>query len=164
MYNKGMKRILFRSLAVFFLLLLATVILIDVFKMDFGTVNFWDKHGFFFLLLIAIFPRLTLLFSSVAFGGFLWWLGFFFCPRILVASLATIAYFHTNPVLVILSWLVALGGETFEKWRIGRRDYKFQFQFRPGGIRLSDLDNLDQPTKSNSDHGDIIEAEFTKKP
>lgn len=152
-----------RGLVIFFVLLVATTILIDILKMDFGAVNFWDKHGVFFLFFIAIFPRLTLLFSSVAFGGFLWWLGFFICPRILVASLATVAYFHTNPILVIISWLIALSGEVFEKWGIGRSRFKVR-TFRSGGP--SPFSYQDEPLKPHStiDHGDIIEAEFTKKP
>ncbi len=151
-----------RGFAVFFVLLVATTLLMDIMKMDFGTVNFWDKHGLFFLICIGIFPRLTLLFSSVAFGGVLWWLGFFFCPRILVASLATVAYFHTNPVLVTLSWLIALGGEVFEKWGIGRSRFRMRTyhsgHFGPGFPRP---DQAQEQTTLN--HGDVIEAEFTKK-
>ena len=83
--------------------------------------NFWDHHGVFFLIFITLFPRLTLLFSSVAFGGLFWWIGFFFVPRILVAVLATMSYLQTNPVLVIISWLVALSGESTEKYALRRR-------------------------------------------
>jgi len=61
------------------------------------------------------FPRLTLLFSSVAFGGLFWWLGFIFAPRLLVAILATTAYWQTNTVLVVLTWIWAVGGESAEK-------------------------------------------------
>lgn len=78
-------------------------------------VDFWDVHGIFFLVFMFFFPRLTLLFSSVAFGGILWWLGWFIAPRLLVAILATIAYWHINPILVIITWFWAFGGESFEK-------------------------------------------------
>lgn len=78
-------------------------------------MNFWDAHGFLFVIGMFFFPRLTLLFSSVATGGILWWLGFLFAPRLLVAILASVAYWTTNPLLVILTWLWALAGETFEK-------------------------------------------------
>ena len=78
-------------------------------------VDFWDVHGFIFILFMLFFPRLTLLFSSVAFGGFWWWLGWFLAPRLLVAILATTAYWDTNPILVILAWLVAFSGESSEK-------------------------------------------------
>ncbi len=81
----------------------------------FGIENYWDNHGVWFLIFITMFPRLTLLFSSVPFGGFFWWLGFFFAPRILVAILATVSYWEQNPVLVVISWLMAIGGESGEK-------------------------------------------------
>ena len=84
-------------------------------------MNFWDVHGIWFIIFMFFFPRLTLLFSSVAFGGVLWWLGFIFAPRLLVAILATTAYWHTNTVLVVLTWFWALGGETTEKVAISRR-------------------------------------------
>lgn len=78
-------------------------------------MNFWDVHGIGFIICLFFFPRLTLLFSSVAAGGFLWWLGFIFAPRLLVAILATTAYWQTNTILVILTWLWAIGGESAEK-------------------------------------------------
>lgn len=158
-----MKTIIFKGIAIFFLLLVATSVMMDISKTDFGTVDFFAKHGVFFLIFITIFPRLTLLFSSVAFGGFFWWLGFFFCPRILVASLATVAYFHTNPLLVTISWIVALGGETLEKVGIGGKRNKFIF-------RTYNMNNMGQRpyqeeprphTAINKD--DAIEAEFTKE-
>lgn len=107
--------------AIFFLVLAAmSWVLMTQFNVPFGTVSFFENHGFFFLIFITLFPRLTLLFSSVASGGILWWLSWLFFPRILVAALATFAYFQTNPILVTISWLVALGGESFEKRTIGR--------------------------------------------
>ncbi len=78
-------------------------------------MSFWDVHGVFFLVAMFFFPRLTLLFSSVASGGLLWWLGFIFTPRLLVAILATSGYWSTNPFLVILTWFWAVGGESCEK-------------------------------------------------
>lgn len=92
----------------------------NFFNLEFGTEDFFKNHGYFFLIFIALFPRLTLLFSSVVSGGFLWWLSFIFYPRILVASLATIAYFKTNPELVVISWLIAIPAEAAEKWAIGQ--------------------------------------------
>lgn len=160
-YDTLMKNMLLRGFAVFFVLLVATNLMMDLFKMDFGTVNYWDKHGVFFLFFIAIFPRLTLLFSSVAFGGFLWWLGFFFCPRILVASLATVTYFHTNPVLVTLSWLIALGGEVFEKWGLGRGRFRVH-TYRGADFSRGPESEIQRPHSTLS-NDDVIEAEFTKK-
>lgn len=78
-------------------------------------ISFWEVHGLFFIFFMFFFPRLTLLFSSVATGGILWWLGWLFAPRLLVAILATINYAQTNPIVVILTWCWALSGETAEK-------------------------------------------------
>ncbi len=102
---------------------LATVAM-NLFHLDFGIYNYWNKHGVFFLIFITLFPRLTLLLSSVPFGGLFWWLGWLFTPRLLVAILATIAYWNTNEVLVVLSWLVAWGGESSEKFVVHRRTRK----------------------------------------
>jgi hypothetical protein len=81
----------------------------------FGYENFWNHHGLFFLIFITLFPRLTLLLSSVPTGGFLWFLGWLFAPRFLVAILATVNYWNSNKLLVIISWLVCFGGESTEK-------------------------------------------------
>lgn len=83
--------------------------------------NYWDYHGILFLIFITIFPRLTLIISSVPFGGLLWWLGFFIAPRLLVACLATLHYGQQNPLLVTAAWIVALSGETGEKSVIKRQ-------------------------------------------
>lgn len=83
-------------------------------------INFWHVHGVLFIFFMFFFPRLTLLFSSVPFGGLFWWLGFIFAPRLLVAILATIHYVQTNPILVLLTWCWALSGETVEKKGVRR--------------------------------------------
>ena len=44
-----MKNMVLRGVAVFFVLLVATALMVDVLKMDFGTINFWDRHTIFFL-------------------------------------------------------------------------------------------------------------------
>lgn len=77
-------------------------------------LDFWDVHGIWFLVCVAIFPRLTLLFSSVVSGGVLWWLGWIFTPHLLVAFLA-LPYWDTNPVLVIIAWVLAFFGTVEEK-------------------------------------------------
>ena len=90
-------------------------------------MNFWDVHGILFIVFMFFFPRLTLLFSSVMFGGILWWLGWLFAPRLLVAILATTAYWHTNTVLVVFTWIWTVGLESGEKTvihRTGRNVYK----------------------------------------
>lgn len=158
-----MKTTVFKGIAIFFILLVGTSILMDSMNTTFGTVDYWQKHGVFFLIFITLFPRLTLLFSSVATGGFLWWLGFIFCPRILVASLATVAYFHTNPILVVISWIVALGGETMEKAGIGGKRGRFVFKTYHSGQYQQP--RYQEPPREQVviDKNDVIEAEFTKK-
>lgn len=111
-----MSEMMKRYLTIFVFVTLAAMIAHQTFQLPFGEVDFYENHGFFFLIAIALFPRLTLLFSSVASGGLLWWLGLVFCPRFLVACLATVTYLRTNPVLVTISWAMALSGESLEKW------------------------------------------------
>lgn len=157
-----MRTLILKGFAVFFILLVATSVMMDTMNTQFGSVSFFEKHGVFFLIFITIFPRLTLLFSSVATGGFLWWLGFIFCPRILVASLATVSYFHTNPILVVISWLVAIGGETMEKAGLsGRKRFVFRtYNMNTGGFPHENYGPQSKPIQNS---GDVIEAEFTKK-
>lgn len=95
-------------------------LLTGVFGTEFGEANYWDFHGVFFLICIALFPRLTLLLSGVPWGGVFWWLGWVFVPRFLVAVAATLAYWKSNPVLVIFAWLFAFGGESSEKYYVVR--------------------------------------------
>lgn len=77
-------------------------------------MNFWQVHGEWFVVAMIFFPRLTFLFSSVASGGVLWWLGWLFSPRLLAAILVT-DFWATNPVLVGVTWLWAVLGEYKEK-------------------------------------------------
>ncbi len=110
-----------RFLIIFVALLLLTGIGVSLFGSDWGQGDYWDHHGIFLLAALTFFPRLALLISSIPFGGFFYWLGFFFCPHLLVAVLATINYAASNPVLVTFAWLVALGGESTEKYYIQRK-------------------------------------------
>lgn len=160
-----MSKMLLRGLAIFAVLFTITTIFGDLGKIQFGTVNYWQKHGVFLLIFLAIFPRLTLIFSSIPFGGFFWWLGFLFVPRILVATLATVAYFKTNPVLVTMSWLIALGGEFFEKYGLGRSRSRFHFQTFNMGRRPTQTYTYEETrtTQAPLNHGDVIEVEYTKK-
>lgn len=124
------------KIAIIFLALTgATTLLLQYTNISFGTVDYFTKHGWTFLIFVTLFPRLTLLvsgliFSSIEFGGILWWLGFFITPRILVACLATLSYWKTNPVLVIFSWLIALSGESGEKIMINRQIFRNRKSFR----------------------------------
>lgn len=157
-----MKTILLKAVAIFFILLVATSVMMDTMQTDFGRIDFFQKHGIFFLIFITLFPRITLLLSSVATGGFFWWLGFIFCPRILVASLATVSYFHTNPILVIISWIVALGGETAEKAGLGGGRKRFVFKTYKSGPNPFYEEETARP-HTTIEKNDAIEAEFTKK-
>jgi hypothetical protein len=117
---------IFKILVIFLAITGATTLLFNFTDIQLGNNDFFTNHSWFFLFAIAMFPRLTLLvsgliFNSIEFGGLIWWLGFFFTPRILVAALATIAYWNHNQILVIISWLIALGGESSEKIFIKRK-------------------------------------------
>ncbi len=114
-------RLLARFLVVFALVGLASLVAIQTFGIDFGSSSYWDAHGLLLLVGLALLPRLTLLLSSIATGGLLWWAGWLVAPRVLIASLATISYFESNPLLVVVAWLIALGGESSEKCWMGRR-------------------------------------------
>lgn len=71
--------------------------------------GFWEVHGVWFLLGLTFFPRITTLFFVLTPFGWLAWLGWIFTPSLLVAVLATSHYWHTNPVLCVLAWLVFAG-------------------------------------------------------
>lgn len=119
---------LFKIFILFLALTIISAIMMNTYNIEYGIIDFWTRHGLFFLFFMALFPRLTLLFSSVPFGGLLWWLGLIFAPRLLVAILATVTYWTTNPILVIISWLFVLGGESSEKTviykKVSRNKYR----------------------------------------
>jgi hypothetical protein len=132
-----------RFLLVFLSITGACAILMPLVDMPFGTVNFWQVHGPLFLVFIAIFPRLTLLLSSVPIGGLLWWISWLFAPRLLSAVLATVAYWNTNKILVTISWLFVLGGESLEKlWfgRVTQRRWMRRVIHHPNGRRTEVID------------------------
>jgi hypothetical protein len=145
---------------VFLAALAVSSVMFGNFEIQHGTTDFFQKHGVFFLVFITLFPRLTLLFSSVPFGGILWWLGFLFMPRLLVAVLATVTYGQTNPLLVGIAWFVAISGEIMEKKKIsGSRNFVFR-TYRGG------FPQEPRPEQSHGpviDQNGVIEAEFTKK-
>ena len=76
-------------------------------------MDFFDNHSTLVLVGLALFPRLTLIFASFATGGVLWWLGWLFTPHLLVAILS-LPYWDTDPVLVVMAWILALGGTSGE--------------------------------------------------
>ena len=77
--------------------------------------GFFENHSIWQLIAWMVFPRLMFWFFSVITGGFFFWLGVFFVPRIMVAFWATSYYWHTNPILCIVAWIIALTGESAEK-------------------------------------------------
>lgn len=56
-----------------------------------------------------------MLFCTTVGGGFLYWVGWLLAPRLTVAIIATYYFGHENIVLVVLTWLWALSGESTEK-------------------------------------------------
>lgn len=80
-------------------------------------MDFWQIHGIWFILFLALFPRFTMLVTGVfsAFFGFWFFLGWLILPRLTVAILASIYYFDTNPVLCIMAWFWAVSLEYVEK-------------------------------------------------
>lgn len=72
--------------------------------------SFFDNHGILFLFGVTIFPRITTLFFMTTPFGLLAWLGWIFTPHLLVAVYATMKYWQTNPVLVVIAWIVACSG------------------------------------------------------
>lgn len=151
---------LLRSILFFFVLLIASSVMITVLHVPFGTENFFENHSLLFLIFISFFPRLTLLFSSVVSGGLFWWLGWLFFPRILVATLATFAYFQTNPILVTISWLIALSGESFEKQQLSRKRVVVK-TFR-GVNRSSSKQSAHQNSEDNTSTTDAIDVTYKK--
>lgn len=119
---------MFRFMMIFIILSVLMTLGISFFGLELSKTNYWDIHGFFLLVFLTFFPRLTLLFSSIPFGGFFWWLGFIFAPHYLVAILATVNYWHQNPILVAISWFVALGGETSEKYYLKHRIKVYRYR------------------------------------
>lgn len=143
--------------------LAATAMMFGAIKIEYGSVDFFQKHSYAFLVLITFFPRLTLLFSSVVSGGILWWLGFIFYPRLLIAFLATVAYLQTNPVLVYISWVVAISGELLEKKGLSANKRFIIKRYSPADFAHGPQ-NLHRDIPSATERGgDVIEAEFTKK-
>lgn len=87
--------------------------------------NFFDNHTTIQLLGWLFFPRLMFIFFSAMTGGFLFWVGVIFVPRIMVAFWATTYYWDTNPILCLISWIVAFSGESSEKSIVVKKRSKY---------------------------------------
>lgn|GEM_PF-3269684 len=79
-----------------------------------------SNHGIWFLIGLALFPRITLLLFAATPFGWLAWLGWLFGPHLLVAILS-IPYWHTHPFLVIAAWVMALVGTSGEAQAVRNR-------------------------------------------
>jgi uncharacterized membrane protein YhaH (DUF805 family) len=128
---------LYRLLLIFIAISVAVFVATRFFKLELGNENYWGHHGIFLLFFLALFPRLTLLLSSLSTGGLIWWLSWLFAPRVLVAVLATLSYWQQNPILVIMAWLIAIGGESSEKYFVVRRSVRVA---RPYGFSHKQAD------------------------
>ena len=80
-------------------------------------MSFWDVHGLIYLIGLAVLPRITLFLSGTVWGFALlptpWpvlaWIGFFVSPSLVIAMLATMRYWDTNPILCVIAWLIFAG-------------------------------------------------------
>lgn len=95
-------------------------------------MSYWTVHGYFlgfvFIAFLAALPRAAMFFAlAVPVGFATWltepfgvvgqshvpvifivgWIAWFLLPRFLIALLATVLYFHTNPILCIGAWIIA---------------------------------------------------------
>lgn len=77
-------------------------------------------HGIFFLVGLALFPRITLLFFAATPFGWLAWIGWLFAPHLLVAILS-LPYWDDHPLLVVIAWFMALVGTGGEGETVRRR-------------------------------------------
>lgn len=168
---------LYKILIIFLAITATTWLLYNFTEFQFGNTDYFDNHGWIFLICLTFFPRVALFFAAItqniAIGGLLWWLGYFFAPRFLVAIIATASYWHTNQILVIIAWLVALGGESSEKIMIYNKASKAPKRYSSGfdgktfeaSFGSNDQENVYRETQSqyNKSKNDAIEVEYKVK-
>ena len=83
-------------------------------------MGYWDNHGLIFLIGLAVLPRITMFLGGTVWGFALlpppWpvlaWIGFFISPSLVIAMLATMHYWDTNPILCVIAWLLFTGKVT----------------------------------------------------
>ena len=90
-------------------------------------MNYFEHHGVVVLFGLAVFPRITLIAASFVTGGVFWWLGFVFTPHLLVALLS-LKYWHSNPFLVIIAFLMSIGGTGGEISQCGVKSNRGEYQ------------------------------------
>ncbi len=78
-------------------------------------MNYWEHHGILFLVGLTLFPRITVILFSGVTGGPIFWVFFLILPRLCIPILAAAHYWDTNPILVILAFIICLSGEGGEK-------------------------------------------------
>lgn len=163
---------IYKILIIILSITLISTVLYNYTEFQFGNINYFDKHGWFFLFFLTFFPRVALfvaaLFGNIAIGGPLWFLGYFFAPRVLVAILATASYWHTNQILVIISWLVAIGGESSEKIiisnRVSGKPKKFNHGFEGTTFEADySVNGQDIKRPQTKNNNDVIEVEYKVK-
>ncbi len=98
--------------------------------------SFFDKYnllyGIITLVGLSFFPRFSmLLLTSISFSSMspLFYLGWIFTPHLTVSILATDWYWNTDYHLVIISWIIALGGENIEKKYAKNKSKNFSFKW-----------------------------------
>ncbi len=98
--------------------------------------SFFDKYnllyGIITLVGLTFFPRVSmLLLTSISFSSMspLFYFGWIFAPHLTVSILATHWYWNTDYHLVIISWIIAIGGENIEKKYAKNKGKNFSFKW-----------------------------------
>ena len=72
-------------------------------------MGFWDDHTVMWIVGLVFTPRLMLLYFGIIKPGLIPpILGFFFIPRMFLASVLTTVYGESNPVLIVVVWILAI--------------------------------------------------------
>ena len=67
--------------------------------------GYWTNHSLLFLIGLTIFPRFTLLFSNIS-SNILFWLGWLFLPRLMIALLGITTVYYFMTFLYILATII----------------------------------------------------------
>ena len=72
-------------------------------------MDFWNQHTVLFVIGLILWPRILLLYF-----GFIPpmhippILGMLFVPRIFLTGILTATYWNTNPILIVICWILAI--------------------------------------------------------